>query len=94
VASDKTERNLFVQPVTILGLALCLGVLFLRAREARNKPASSLKQRFKTAHLLVAAILVWLVISFNLQHLDQSLSGEPQAQSTWEKIVRTISDWI
>jgi capsular polysaccharide biosynthesis protein len=84
----------FMQPITILGLALCLGVLFLRAREARNKPASSPKQRFKTAHLLIGVLIVWLVISFNLQHLDKSISGEPQTQSTWEKVVRTISDWI
>ena len=83
-----------MQPITMLGLALCLGVLFLRAREARNKPGSSPKQRFKTAHLLVGALILWLVIGFNLKHLDQSISGEPQTQSTWEKIVRTISDWI
>jgi hypothetical protein len=83
-----------VQPVTIVGLALCLGVLFLRSRSARKQPSSSPKQRFKTAHLLFGALIVWLVISFNLQHLDQSLSGEPQAQTTWEKVVRTISDWI
>ena len=88
------ERTLYVQPITIFGVALCLIVLFLRAREARNKPASTWKQRFKTAHVLIAAILVWLIVSFNLQHLDQSLSGEPQPPSTWEKVVRTISDWI
>ena len=83
-----------MQPVTILGLALCLGVLFLRAREARNKSASSPKQRFKTAHLLLGVLIVWLIVIFNLQHLDQSLSGEPQTQTTWEMVVRTISDWI
>ena len=39
--------------------------------------------------------LVWLVISLNLKHLDRSLGGEPQGpQSTWEKVIRTLSDWI
>jgi hypothetical protein len=84
-----------MQLITVVGLALFLVVLFLRAREARTRPASSAKQRFKTAHVLVAALLVWLVISLNLKHLDRSLGGEPQGpQSTWEKVIRTLSDWI
>ena len=84
-----------MHPITILGLALCLGVILFRAREARKKPASTPKQRFDTAHVLIAALIVWLIVSMNLRHLDRSLSGEPQPeQSTWEKVVRTISDWI
>ena len=83
-----------MHPITILGLALCLGVIFHRAREARKQPPNSPKQRFDTAHLLFSALLVWLVISMNLQHLDHALSGEPHAQpSTWERIVQTLSDW-
>jgi hypothetical protein len=84
-----------VQPITILGLALVLGVLYFKAREARKKAPSTTKQRFKTAHLLFGALIVWLVISLNLQRLNMSLSGEPQAPPTvWERVVRTISDWI
>jgi hypothetical protein len=84
-----------MQPITLLGLALVLGVLFFRAREARNKPPSTTKQRIKTAHVLLGALIVWLVITLNLQHLNSSISGEPQGPPTvWEKVVRTISDWI
>ena len=84
-----------MQAITILGLVLVLGVIFLRARAARNQPASSAKQRFKTVHVLIGAVVVWLVISMNLKRLDVSLSGEPQApQSTWERVVRTLSDWL
>lgn len=84
----------FMQPITILGLAVCLWVVYQRARKSRNQPRGSAKQRFKTAHLLVAALVAWLVINFQLQHLNRAMSGEPQApQSTWERIVQTLSDW-
>ncbi len=83
-----------MQAITILGLALCLGVLYQRARKARTQPARSLKQRFKTAHLLFAALLAWLVISMHLKHLNRALSGEPQEpRSTWESVVQKLSDW-
>jgi len=80
--------------ITILGLALCLAVLYKRARKARTQPASRAKQRFKTARLLVGAILVWLVVSIQLKHLNRAISGEPQAApSLWERVVQTLSDW-
>jgi hypothetical protein len=83
-----------MQAITLLGLAVCLGVLFLRARKACKQPPSSLKKRFGTARLLIAALLVWLVISLRLQHLNHALSSEPQApQSTWERVITTLSDW-
>lgn len=83
-----------MQAITILGLALCPGVLFSRARKARTQPPRSLKKRFDTAHLLVAALLAWLVISMNLQHLNRAVGGEPQAPpSAWERVIQTLSDW-
>jgi hypothetical protein len=83
-----------MQPITILGLALCLGVLYVRARKARTQPRGSLRRRFDTAHVLVGAVLVWLVISLHLRHLDHALSGDAQAPlSTWERVVQTLSDW-
>jgi hypothetical protein len=84
-----------MQAITVVGLALCLGVLFLRARKARKQGSRSTKQRFDTAHLLLAALLAWLVISMNLRHLDSAVSGEPQApQSTWERVINTLSEWV
>ena len=83
-----------MQPVTIFGLAVCLAVLYSRARKAPVRTPGSTKRRFKTAHLLVGALLAWLVISIQLQHLNRALSGEPQAPpSLWERVVQTLSDW-
>ena len=84
-----------MQWITLIGLALCLYELYRRARKARNQPASSIKKRFKTAHLLLAALVAWLFISIQLQHLDRALGGEPTAPpSTWERVVQTLSDWL
>jgi hypothetical protein len=82
-----------VQLITILGLAVCLGMLFLRAKAANTRPASSTNQRLKTAHMLLIALAVWLVVSFNLQHLNGALGGgQPERDpSTWERIVRFLA---
>ena len=81
-----------VQLVTILGLVGCLGMLFLRARAAKTQPASTTKQRLKTAHVLLIALAVWLVVNFNMQHLNRALGGQPAGEpSTWERIVRFLA---
>jgi hypothetical protein len=81
-----------VQFITILGLAVCLGMLYLRAKEAKTRPASSTKQRLKTAHVLLIALAVWLVVNFNLQHLNRALGGQPAGEaSAWERIVRFLA---
>ena len=83
-----------MQAITILGLGLCLAVLFFRARAARTQPPSSLKQRLGTAKMLLGVLVVWLLISMNLRHLDRAISGEPKAPlTTWEKIIVALSDW-
>ena len=81
-----------MQFITILGLAMCLGMLYLRAKAAKTQPASSTKQRLKTAHVLLIALAVWLVVNFNLQHLNRAISGQPAGEpSTWERIVRFLA---
>ncbi len=80
-----------MQVITIAGMALCFVVLYYRIRKARSGPRSSVKRRFKTLHLLLAAVLVWLVISMHLRHLTNALSGEPQTPvSTWDRVVQTL----
>jgi hypothetical protein len=60
----------------------------------RQRPPSSFKQRFKTAHLLIGALLAWLLISMHLQHLNGALSGEAKAPpSMWERVILALSDW-
>ena len=82
----------FVQWITILGLAVFLGMLYLRAKAAKTQPASSAKQRFKTAPVLLIALAVWLVVNFNLQHLNRALGGQPAGElSIWERIVRYLA---
>jgi hypothetical protein len=81
-----------VQLVTILGLAVCLGMLYLRAKAAKTQPASSTKQRLKTAHQLLIALAVWLVVNFNLQPLNRALGGQGSGEpSAWERIVRFLA---
>jgi hypothetical protein len=81
-----------VQLITILGLAVCLGILYRRAKASNTGPASSAKQRLKMAHVLLVALAVWMVVSFNLQHLNGALSGQRTAeQTTWERIVRFMA---
>ncbi|MGA3189698.1 MAG: hypothetical protein ABSF22_21535 [Bryobacteraceae bacterium] len=81
-----------MQWITILGLAAFLGMLYFRAKAAKTRPASSTKQRLKIAHVLLIALAVWLVVNFNLQHLNRALGGEPAGEpSTWERIVRFLA---
>jgi hypothetical protein len=81
-----------MQLITILGLAVCLGVIFLRAKAAKGQAPSDTKKRLKTAKILFVALLAWLVISFRLQHLNNALSGEPVgAPSTWEHVITFLS---
>jgi hypothetical protein len=81
-----------VQVITILGLAVCLGMLYLRAKAAKTRPASTTKQRLKTAHVLLIALAVWLVVNFNLQHLDRAISGQAAGEpSAWERIVSFLA---
>ena len=81
-----------VQLITILGLAAFVGMLFLRAKAAKMRPPSSTKQRLNTAHVLLIALAVWLVVNFNLQHLNTALGGQPAAEpSTWERIARFLA---
>jgi hypothetical protein len=84
-----------MQPITILGMALCLGLLAYRASKARKKPRSSSKRRFKTAHVLIAVLFVWLLVSLRLDHLNRAMSSDaPVPHSAWERIIQTLSDWI
>jgi hypothetical protein len=81
-----------VQLITVLGLAAFLGVLYQRAKTAKTRPASTTKQRLKTAQVLLIALAVWLVVNFNLQHLNRLLSGQTAAEpSIWERIVRFVA---
>lgn len=87
-----------VMTLLVLGAALCLVVLLLRAAARRSAekagqvPPRTARQRLGTAKLLLAALLVWLVISFNLRHSLLQIDGADQPPSQWERLVRFLTD--
>jgi len=82
-----------IQPVTLLGAGLCLGVLYLRYRsQPKDRPPRSTKQKFKTGKLLLAALLAWMALSFTLQHMIGRLDGEAAHEpSVMERVVSYLS---
>ncbi len=81
------------QPVTILGAALCILVLFLRYRASAQQPQRwTREQKVKTIKLLFAALLAWLAISLELRRLDHSLThSTPYELSMWDRFVELLS---
>ena len=81
-----------IQPVTLLGAGLCLGVLYLRYRsQPKDGPRRTPKQKLKTAKILFAALLVWLTLSFTLRHMIGKLDGADREPSVLERIVSYLS---
>lgn len=82
----------------VLGAALWFVVLLLRAAARHSTgttgqvPARTVRQRLGTAKLLLAALLVWLVIGFNLRHSILQIDGADQPPSAWERLVRFLAD--
>ncbi len=89
---------LLAMTLLVLGAALCFVVLLLRAAARRSAeaagevPPRTTRQRLGTAKLLVAALLVWLVISFNLRHSILQIDGADQPPTVWERLVRFLAD--
>ena len=82
-----------IQPITLLGAGLCLGVLFLRYRsEPKDSPRRSPKQKLKTAKVLLAGLVAWMALYYTLQHMIGNLDGvAPQEPSLLERIVSYFS---
>ena len=85
-----------IQPITLLGAGLCLGMLFLRYRIQRSQPKDRPRrrpQRLKTAKLLLAAVVAWMALRFSLQHMIENIDGvaahEPSAV---ERIVNYLKE--
>jgi len=82
-----------IQPVTLLGAGLCLGVLLLWYRsQPKDRPRRSPQQKLKTAKILVAAFLAWMALYYTLQHMIGNLDGvAAQEPSLMERIVSYLS---
>jgi hypothetical protein len=81
-----------MQPITMAGMLLCFGVLFLRYRNQKASPRrSTRKQQFRIAKLLVSALLALAAIGFALRRLDNNLAGSNPDPSTMERVVNYLS---
>ena len=81
-----------IQPVTLMGAGLCLGVLFLRyLRQPKDGKRSSPKQKLKFAKVLLVALVAWMGIYYPLQHMIVNIDGAPaQEPSLMERVVRYL----
>ncbi len=81
-----------MQPITILCVLLCFGVLYLRYQsQPKDRPPRTRQQKLKTAKILGAAILAWMSIGYALQHLNENLTGSATEASWMERAVSFLS---
>ena len=80
-----------MQPITIAGVVLCLGVFFLRYK---NQPASARrstgKRKLKMGKLLLSGLLALMAVGFALQRLSHSIDGDNPEPSVMERIVQFL----
>ncbi len=83
-----------MQPVTIIGAALCLSAIWLRYKIEARKAATDApprtrtrKQQLKTAKLLFGVLIAFMGINYALQRLNHNLSGSDPDPSLLERIV-------
>jgi hypothetical protein len=84
-----------MQPVTLIGAAVCIGALIFRYKmeEARKAATGapvrtrSRKQQRETAKLLFGALIALLAIHFALKRLNENLSGSDPDPSLMERVV-------
>jgi hypothetical protein len=81
-----------MQPVTFVGALVCMGALVLRYRSQRSSGRrSTRRQQFKTAKVLVSALLVLLAINYALRRFEYNLDGAAPAPSLMERLVVFLS---
>ncbi len=77
-----------IQPITLLGAGLCLGVLFVRYRsQPKDRPRRTAQQKLKTAKIMLAALVAWMALSYSLQHMIGKLDGADREPSLMERVV-------
>jgi hypothetical protein len=80
-----------INPITLLGAALCIGALVLKYRsQPAGAPKSSPKKIRATAKILLGAILAWMSVGFALRHLSASIDGQHEEESTVERVVHFV----
>lgn len=83
-----------MQLITIAGVLLYFGLLYLRYRsQQRNQsqPRRASVGKLKLAKILGAAILAWMSIGYALQHLNASLDGTSPEPSFMERAITFLT---
>jgi hypothetical protein len=84
-----------MQPITLIGMLLAFGVLFLKykAQAARSRgPQRPTRRTFKTAKLLISALLTLIAIGFALRRQEASIDGTAPEPSFLERLVDAVKD--
>lgn len=76
-----------MQPITIGGAIVCLGALFLKFRTQQAARRGPRRQVWKTAKLLISALLVLMAVGFALRRLNANLDGTAPEPSLMEHLV-------
>ncbi|HEX5230466.1 MAG TPA: hypothetical protein VFW44_22295 [Bryobacteraceae bacterium] len=80
------------QKVTLVMAGFFLAYLYMRyQRRPKDGPRRTPQQQLKTVKLLVAALLVWLAVSFSLRHTLAQMDGADYEPSFLERVVKFFS---
>ena len=81
-----------INPLTLLGAGLCIGVLVLKYKSQPQSARKSSPPRIRrTAKILLAAAIAWMSVGYALQHLSASIDGQRnQDESFMERTVHFI----
>jgi len=78
--------------ITLLTAGMFFLVLRLRYQgRPKNAPRRSKQQQLKTVKVLLAALLVWMAVSYSLRHTLGKMDGTDQEPSFMERVVSFLS---
>jgi heme/copper-type cytochrome/quinol oxidase subunit 2 len=78
-------------PATLLLIGLFFAILYLRIRRRqRNATRTPRQQQLRTVTFLLAALAIWMIAHYSIQHTLAKMDGTQQEPSS---IDRVISFW-
>lgn len=81
-----------MQPITLLGLGLFLGVLFLKYKsQPKDRPPRTGKQKRQTVKILFAAFIAWMALHYTLLHMIRNIDGVTSHEPSLME--RVVSYW-
>jgi hypothetical protein len=81
-----------MQPITIIGMLLFFGVLFLKYKSQAARKRGPRRQGFRTAKILLSALLTLMAIGFALRRLNANIDGTAPEPSMVERLVDVLKD--